>query len=524
MTTAALAVRAATTRKSETIAIDLDQIVIGKDILELVSSAMYVDPMTVYREYIQNAADAVDLARRSGALAPEAPATVHVEFDTEANARTIRIRDNGAGLPWADFVPRLTAIGASAKRGTGARGFRGVGRLAGLGYAQELVFRSRVEGESLVSELRWDGRKLRAGLRESNDFGVSELIQQAVNVSRYEDADAPARFFEVEMVGVPRQRGDRLMSPPVVAEYLAQVAPVPFSPEFKFTPTLREALAPHVDFADLQVFVDGEGPVYRPHRDQIALGNDKFDLCENVEVLTLPGGVDGPAAIAWVVHHSYEGALPNAALVKGLRVRVGDIQVGDNDLLEDLFPELRFNAWSVGEVHVLDPRVIPNGRRDNFEQSTHYANLRNQVAPIARDIGARCRSSSVRRKWLREFEIQRQIAEEKIGIIQQGGIGDVDRHQLVATCDGVLGRMRKIADMRILSEDAPEDLRATAEQVQRRLTQSVGAEIAEQSPLARLSPEKREMYEHLFGLVYECSVNRVAAKALIDRILLKIST
>ena len=33
------------------------EIVVGKDILELVSSSMYIDPLTIYREYIQNAAD-----------------------------------------------------------------------------------------------------------------------------------------------------------------------------------------------------------------------------------------------------------------------------------------------------------------------------------------------------------------------------------------------------------------------------------------------------------------------------------
>ena len=45
---------------------EVPEIVVGKDVLELVSSAMYVDPMTVYREYIQNAADAVDAARATG--------------------------------------------------------------------------------------------------------------------------------------------------------------------------------------------------------------------------------------------------------------------------------------------------------------------------------------------------------------------------------------------------------------------------------------------------------------------------
>ena len=43
-----------------------DEIVIGKDILELLSSSMYVDPMTIYREYAQNAADSIDEARAAG--------------------------------------------------------------------------------------------------------------------------------------------------------------------------------------------------------------------------------------------------------------------------------------------------------------------------------------------------------------------------------------------------------------------------------------------------------------------------
>ena len=61
----------------------LPEIVIGKDVLELVSSAMYVDPMTVYREYIQNAADAVDAARAAGALTDLEPGRVHISVDPE---------------------------------------------------------------------------------------------------------------------------------------------------------------------------------------------------------------------------------------------------------------------------------------------------------------------------------------------------------------------------------------------------------------------------------------------------------
>src|SRR5207302_5043933 len=67
---------------------------------------------------------------------------------------SIRIRDNGTGVPWSRFTRQLTAVGASGKRGSKARGFRGVGRLAGLGYCQEVIFRSRTSGEAPISEDR----------------------------------------------------------------------------------------------------------------------------------------------------------------------------------------------------------------------------------------------------------------------------------------------------------------------------------------------------------------------------------
>jgi hypothetical protein len=39
------------------------------------------------------------------------------------------------------------------------------------------------------------------------------------------------------------------------------------------------------------------------------------------------------------------------------------------------------------------------------------------------------------------------------------------------------------------------------------------------SSLVLLPPKKRALYGHMFELIYNCSANRVAAKALVDRIL-----
>ena len=45
----------------------------------------------------------------------------------------------------------------------------------------------------------------------------------------------------------------------------------------------------------------------------------------------------------------------------------------------------------------------------------------------------------------------------------------------------------------------------------------------ENGPLDRLPLQKREVYEEVIGLIYECSANRTAAKSLVDRILARLA-
>lgn len=229
------------------------------------------------------------------------------------------------------------------------------------------------------------------------------------------------------------------------------------------------------------------------------------------------------AAIGWVLHHGYSGAIPQSNLVKGFRLRVGDIQVGDYSLLEDLFTEPEFNGWSVAEVHVLDSRIVPNGRRDHFEQNTHYNNLLNQIAPYARDISKRCRMSSIQRKYLRDFEMHHEVATEKIDIITQGTLPPSPRKELARSAERAIASMEKIARMDGLDIGADEHLAPRVKAIKDRLNQAMGTP-SDRSPLADLPPTKRKMYEHLISLIYECSMNRVAAKSLVDRIIDRVTS
>ena len=498
------------------------EITIGPDILELLSSAMYVDPLTIYREYVQNAADAVDVARSEGILAPGQLG--HVDISIDGQARSVRIRDNGCGVPAQAFGRRLLALGGSEKRGTSARGFRGVGRLAGLGYAREVIFRATVAGETITSELRWDCRKFKAALLTPDNGGsAADVIRSATSLEKYAGTDADEHFFEVQLNGVVRLSRDQLTSRSAISAYLGQVAPVPFAPEFRLGTEITTALCKHIDTGSLLIRINGaKDPIYRPHRDHITFDEKRQVRFDSVDFVELPGIDGNVAAIAWVLHHEYEGALPLATMVKGLRLRSGNIQVGGHTLLEDLFPETRFNSWTVGEVHVLDSRIVPNGRRDHFEQNAHYHSLLNHLLPTVRSVARRCRASSVRRKWEREFEIHARVAQEKLAIIEQGGIGKAERNRIALEVEKALLRMNKITEMKSLAP-GENGRSARIRSLRTKLSSLLNEKTVLASPLARLPDRKRQTYERFFELIYECSTNRIAAKALIDRILLRLA-
>lgn len=400
-----------------------DSVYVGKDVLDLLTGSMYLNPLDIYREYVQNAADSIDEARNADMVFPEGP---QIAFEFNHQERSVRIRDCGVAIPAADFVRRLTTIGASGKRGKKQRGFRGVGRLSGLGYCQELIFRSRAEGETKVSELRWDGRVLREKMRDPAFVGgLADIVAAATKQTRLPGEGFPDRFFEVELRKVLRLRNDLLLNEAVIKEYLSQVAPVPFAPTFRHGPAIQA----HLDAAgvgrtvDIQFAGDPE-PVYHRAADEFAISDkasDAISLIEPVEYFDSEGAL---IASGWLGHHGYVGALSRKRGLGGVRLRCGNVQVGDERILSQLFPEPRFSAWAIGDIHVVSPKIIPNGRRDEFEPSVHYAHLQNALTITMRNIAQRIRSQSIQRNRAKRVHVEVSALDEWIGYAKDRKLHD----------------------------------------------------------------------------------------------------
>lgn len=494
------------------------EIVIGKDILELVSSAMYIDPLTIYREYIQNAADSIDDARMAGILGADEAGRVDITLDV--TGRAVKIRDNGSGVPNGEFAKRLTALGGSRKRSTTARGFRGIGRLAGLGYCQELIFRSRAIGDKAVQELRWECRIFKKLLSDhSYEGGINDLIREVVTVTELDADGWPEHFYEVELVKPIRIKNDLLLNGEEISLYLAQVAPVPFSPEFQFSGQIHAFLSQHLSSGEIEIYIgEASEPLYRPYRDTYAYGEDKQDTFSEPEFRIIEGQNGGTAAVLWLLHHGYHGSIPGREGVSGLRARKGNIQVGDQRIFADIFPEARFATWTVGEVHVVDDKVIPNGRRDEFEQNAHYSHLINHLTAVGDHIARMCRSSSVVRNRIKAFDIGALKVDEQLKILEQGAVAGTTAKSIVGDIRSEMFEIKRVTEASMLEEADRATLMKRYSVLEDRLG-NAQTRTAAPDALADLPEVERAIVQRMITLVYECSANRVAAKSLVDRIL-----
>jgi molecular chaperone HtpG len=123
--------------------------IIGKDVIESLTLGMYEDCRFINREYIQNAADQIDKAIREGLISKEEGA-IHIDINRQQ--KCISIEDNATGIEQSKVSDILKNIAQSTKERGVDKGFRGIGRLGGLGYCETLIFETTFKGKLLKQQ------------------------------------------------------------------------------------------------------------------------------------------------------------------------------------------------------------------------------------------------------------------------------------------------------------------------------------------------------------------------------------
>jgi hypothetical protein len=195
--------------------------VIGKDVIESLTIGMYDDSRFIYREYIQNAADQIDKARQQGLVED---GEIHIIIDP--TKKIISIEDDATGIEENKVVEILKNIAKSTKQRGVDKGFRGIGRLGGLGYCEKLVFETSFKGESVKSIMTWDAIKLKSIINNRNQKEEASAVIDAVTSLEKVKEKPEAHYLKVTLLGVTNKD---LLDIKEIRSYLSMVAPVPFS-------------------------------------------------------------------------------------------------------------------------------------------------------------------------------------------------------------------------------------------------------------------------------------------------------
>lgn len=380
----------------------------GMYLLENLTSGMYNEPLSIYREYIQNAVDAIDLAILNSDNVERI-----INIDIDPFEKRITIRDNGVGIPAQMAEEVLSSIGSSNKHNTMLRGFRGIGRLGGIAFSEKAIFKTKANGEKVESIQIWDCRILRNLINSDNKFlTFKELFDRMTMFSQNNGQPAANSYFEVTLEGVSSFR-NHVFDIERIRDYLCQVAPLPFNyDELSFAQEIDDYLSQSLaHYRSYSIYLNGE-KLFKPYRNIIKTSQKKGgnDFINKIEYFSLKHGSSDHLAYGWYgKRKDLLGAIKRGEAYAGMRIRVGNILLGDSHLLDRCFREDRFNAYIVGEIHVANNNLIPNSRRDDFvdnrTKTLFYDATEKFIGlPISKEIRLCSRVSCENMKSVASFE------------------------------------------------------------------------------------------------------------------------
>ena len=106
---------------------------VGADIVSIITESLYDKPIVVFREYVQNAVDAIGVA---------CSVENSADFSTQIwlDGKNLFFLDNGTGINHDGFQWTMTAIANSGKKRAENIGYKGIGRLSGIPYCNKISF------------------------------------------------------------------------------------------------------------------------------------------------------------------------------------------------------------------------------------------------------------------------------------------------------------------------------------------------------------------------------------------------
>lgn len=373
----------------------------GLRLLETLTSALYDDPIILFREYVQNSVDAYNRAVDEDSSS--AFDGFFVDINIDKKNRIITIVDNGYGIPVDEFKDRMTSIGASDKSDSPNQiGFRGIGRLSAMPFCEKLLFTNKPVGTNQLYQFAWSGSTFHDLLNKESETELSDAIDQisSETVIAYQ-GDASIHFFKVEIHKYNDEIADLIAQSDFIRR-LEMMLPLKYRPDFEYKKEIDDRyfkfMGEHIDKFAFDVKLDGKY-LYKPYRNSNILesGIYYWELTYRSKEKGIPGEKIG---LLWYTFNRKVTANPLDEPY-GILVRSKNMLMGDHNALADAmfrsksddyvatFRELTQTLQGVyGEMLLHSTRLNDNARRDWFRPDSASIELRNIIFDFMRRLHA----------------------------------------------------------------------------------------------------------------------------------------
>ena len=475
--------------------------VFGANILENLTTGMYKNSQIIFREYIQNSCDAIDKAVALGILSANEE-NIDIWIDTDK--RFISVEDNGTGITAEDFEITLQSIAQSNKQLDTEKGFRGIGRLCGLAYCRELIFSTTAKNENVVSTMRINAEKLRSRFYGDKKYTAQEVLDDVITVEKkISDEVVADHWFKVEMIDI-NDENEVLLDVAAIRDYLSFVAPV----EYRNTFFLSQKIYEHADslnfkIDEYRINLNGDQLVKKYKTDfKTSLGEDEiFDLSfKNFY------DEDGKLiAWSWIGISKFKGVIKQDSKtsnnkMRSIRLRKGNIQIGDADALQKLFSEERGIHYFIGEVFAVDKNLIPNSQRDYFIENSALKIFKNALADYFEELhkvyyGASDLNSAV--KNIKSLETAEEKFKNQVFVSKKHQAAEEEK--LTVARDKAESYVRKVERRHQEALDNPNDIlsQVTKRIIEKRDDDSKNPQIASGIPSAGTPKESSNPFPKL---------------------------
>jgi hypothetical protein len=347
----------------------------------ILSSDLYPRKLEVIREYIQNASDALDSFAYIGNWLHDSTTP---QIKVSIQGRSLLIWDNGLGMDAQD-IEKLKRVAYSEKKAGAEAGYKGIGRLAGIAVAQKLLISSTSYGDSLLHKFEFRASDFQADIADKRQKGeqepASEVIKRHTSITQY-DVDPQEHYTLVELREIDERYPD-LLQPEILSEFIGEIAPVGFSPQFQFSNAIESKLVENVpDYSPKVIWLTSpEGDrkqVFKPYTAEIGLAEPEYlEVCD-------PTDRGRVLAFCWYATKGKElrgkwraaggkitvaGKTPSEKKrLAGITYKLFGFSIGDRSLpLRTLWrKDYTRPLWFTGEIHIIDKGILPTTDRSDF--------------------------------------------------------------------------------------------------------------------------------------------------------------